>query len=292
MIDLLLESLAAGRNLTFEEMRAVTNFIMQGGASDEQIARLLTSLATKGETVDEVAGAAAAMREQMTPIRTTRTGVARHLRHRRRRVRDVQYQHRGGPGGGGGRRAGGQAWQPGGHQSQRLGRRAGRPGSERRRRCADGRGVSRRVGDLLLLCSAAASGNETGGADSPPAGISHDLQSAGTAGQPGRCGFQLLGVGKPRLRPLLAAALARLGVQRAVVVCGDDGLGEVTISGSTAVTEVVDRSLAELRWTPEDFGLRPAPLEKLRVAGPVESAAMIRQVLAGAGQARHAMSWF
>ena len=51
------------------------------------------------------------------------------------------------------------------------------------------------------------------------------------------------------------------------------------------MTEVVDGSLSELRWTPEDFGLRPSSLDALRVAGPDESAAMIRQVLAGDGRA-------
>ena len=61
MIESLLESLAKGRDVSFDQMRAVTVSIMQGGCNDDQIARLLTSLAAKGETVDEVAGAAAAM---------------------------------------------------------------------------------------------------------------------------------------------------------------------------------------------------------------------------------------
>ena len=112
MIESLLESLAKGRDLTFDEMRAVTSASCRERCSDDQIARLLTSLAAKGETVDEVAGAAAAMREHMTPIRTTRTGIAGHLRHRRRRLGHVQHQHGGGPGRGGGRRAGRQARQP------------------------------------------------------------------------------------------------------------------------------------------------------------------------------------
>ena len=51
-------------------------------------------LAAKGETVDEVAGAAAAMRRHMTPIRSRARRAARHLRHRRRRLGDVQHQHR------------------------------------------------------------------------------------------------------------------------------------------------------------------------------------------------------
>jgi anthranilate phosphoribosyltransferase len=103
----------------------------------------------------------------------------------------------------------------------------------------------------------------------------------GPLANPARAEFQLLGVGKPRLRPLLAAALARLGVRRAVVVSGDDGLDEVTLAGSTSLTEVTAGTLADRHWTPEEFGLARAPLDDLKISGPEESAAMIRRVLAG-----------
>ena len=49
---------------------------------------------------------------------------------------------------------------------------------------------------------------------------------------------QLLGAGRPELRPLLAGAIDRLGTRRTLVVCGEDGLGDVTLAGTTHVTEV------------------------------------------------------
>src|SRR6185312_4673725 len=53
----------------------------------------------------------------------------------------------------------------------------------------------------------------------------------------GAC-YQLLGAGRPELRPLLAGAVARLGTKRTLVVSGEDGLGDVTLTGKTFVTEV------------------------------------------------------
>ncbi|HTU23987.1 MAG TPA: anthranilate phosphoribosyltransferase [Pirellulales bacterium] len=287
MIESLLESLAKGRDLSFDETRGVIVRIMQGGCSDEQIARLLTSLASKGETVDEVAGAAAALRDQMTPIRTTRSGV-------------LDTCGTGGDGSGTFNISTAAAL---------VVAAAGVPVAKH-----GNRGITSRSGSADAL---AALGVNVA-ADVPTVeacldelgicfcfapllhqsvkqvgpirrrlGFPTIFNLLGPLANPARAEYQLLGVGKARLRPLLAAALAKLGVRRGIVVCGEDGLDEVTLAGATDVTDVAADSSRELRWTPDDFGLRPSPLDALRVSGPEESAAMIRQVLAGtAGPAR------
>ena len=79
----------------------------------------------------------------------------------------------------------------------------------------------------------------------------------------------------------MADALARLGTRRAFVVCGRDGLDEVSLSGPTLVREVRNGQIASHEWTAEDFGLAPCRLEELQVSGPEESAAVIRDVLEG-----------
>jgi anthranilate phosphoribosyltransferase len=79
----------------------------------------------------------------------------------------------------------------------------------------------------------------------------------------------------------MAEALARLGVRRAFLVCGADGLDEVSLSGLTQVREVRGGTVQAHEWTPHDFGLAPCTLAELTVAGPEESAAVIRAVLAG-----------
>src|SRR5262249_59157293 len=92
---------------------------------------------------------------------------------------------------------------------------------------------------------------------------------------------QLLGVGRVDLLDTLAGALARLGTRRALLVCGRDGLDEVSLSAATLVREVRGGAVTAWEWTPADFGLEPCPLADLQVDGPEESAARIRAVLAG-----------
>jgi anthranilate phosphoribosyltransferase len=64
----LIGRVSAGENLSKDEMSGALDAIMQGRWPDEQIAMLLTALHHKGETVEELAGAAEAMRRHMTPI--------------------------------------------------------------------------------------------------------------------------------------------------------------------------------------------------------------------------------
>jgi anthranilate phosphoribosyltransferase len=107
---------------------------------------------------------------------------------------------------------------------------------------------------------------------------------------PARATHQLLGAGRPELRPILAGAMARLGTERTLVVSGEDGLGDVTLAGVTQVTEVTGLAaslatrgdgLRNFTWTPEDFGLAQQSLDGLAVDSPAESAAIVRQVLDG-----------
>jgi anthranilate phosphoribosyltransferase len=103
----------------------------------------------------------------------------------------------------------------------------------------------------------------------------------GPLSNPASAPFQLLGVGKPALRPKLSAALALLGSQRAVVVCGEDGLDEVTLGGATHVSEVTPDGTQEHTWTPQQFGLASGDTAALRVDGPAASAQVVRSVLDG-----------
>ena len=66
------------------------------------------------------------------------------------------------------------------------------------------------------------------------------------------------------LTELVAGALGELGVKRAIVVHGADGLDEISLSGETFVSELRDGKVRNYTVTPEDFGLRRAPLEAIR----------------------------
>jgi anthranilate phosphoribosyltransferase len=80
---------------------------------------------------------------------------------------------------------------------------------------------------------------------------------------------------------MLAEALRLLGSEHALVVRGEDGLDELTLFGETRVTEVTRAEARDFCWTPGDFGLWPGDRASLLVSGPEESAAKVREVLAG-----------
>jgi len=91
---------------------------------------------------------------------------------------------------------------------------------------------------------------------------------------------QLAGVYSHAVLDLMAATFVELGVSRAFVVHGADGLDEISLSGETAVVEVQNGSIRRFILTPENFGLSRAPLETLRGGDAVYNAALIRAVLA------------
>ncbi len=90
---------------------------------------------------------------------------------------------------------------------------------------------------------------------------------------------QLLGVFHPDLVGILVRVLQRLGSEHALVVHGLDGLDEVSLSGETLVGELKDGEIIEYVIHPGDLGLKPAPLDALRVSGPAQSIELMREAL-------------
>lgn len=93
--------------------------------------------------------------------------------------------------------------------------------------------------------------------------------------------FQVIGVSNEAACEKMARALSRLGVRRAWVVRGGDGLDEITLAGKTVIYQVTGNEVRSFEIAPEDFGLRRSSLEALRGGSPEENAAIIRAVLAG-----------
>jgi anthranilate phosphoribosyltransferase len=98
---------------------------------------------------------------------------------------------------------------------------------------------------------------------------------------------QVLGVFSEDVIELVAATLAELGVERALVVHGAGGLDEISLAGETLVAEVRCGAVKRFTLTPEEFGVARAPLEAIRGGTPAENAALIGRILEGeAGPAR------
>lgn len=98
---------------------------------------------------------------------------------------------------------------------------------------------------------------------------------------PARATHRLLGTYDHALRPTLARALADLGVCRAWVVRGEDGLDEVSPFGLTHVTEMVNGHLRERALHPETFGLEPSRPGSIAGGSAAENAQVIRTILEG-----------
>jgi anthranilate phosphoribosyltransferase len=283
MITETLGRLAAGENLSLSETTATFDAVMEGRLTEEQIALLLTALRAKGETDEEIAGAATSLRKHMTPIRT-----------RHRTVIDTC-----GTGGVGSKlfnisTAAALVTAAAGVPVAKHGNRAvtSRTGSADVlaalgvniaadvpcvERCLDELGICFCFAPLVHLSMKRVADVRR------RLGVPTIFNLLGPLCNPAGAPFQLLGVGRAELHTTMAKALARLGTQGSAVVSGENELGEVTIAGKTRVTKVAeDGTLSEHSWNPSDFGLAAAPsLEPLFVESVGQSANLIQKVLAG-----------
>ncbi|HUO35686.1 MAG TPA: anthranilate phosphoribosyltransferase [Candidatus Acidoferrum sp.] len=95
---------------------------------------------------------------------------------------------------------------------------------------------------------------------------------------PADASAQVVGVYDSELTELVAHALGELGVKRAFVVHGADGLDEISISGETQVAELRDGTVRSYAVTPEDFGLARAPVERIAGGDAKENAQIIHKI--------------
>jgi anthranilate phosphoribosyltransferase len=98
---------------------------------------------------------------------------------------------------------------------------------------------------------------------------------------PARASGQVVGVYSLDLVEKLAEALSMLGLHRALVVHGLDGLDEITITGTTRVAEARAGSVRSYEVEPEEFGIARASLQEISGGDATENAAIIRAVLRG-----------
>ncbi len=99
---------------------------------------------------------------------------------------------------------------------------------------------------------------------------------------PARPPVQLLGVADPKMLRRIAQTLAAVGVREALVVHGS-GLDEVALHGETRAIRLSNGDMTELELTPEEAGFERAPLSVVTGGGPEENAARLKAILGGGG---------
>jgi anthranilate phosphoribosyltransferase len=110
-------------------------------------------------------------------------------------------------------------------------------------------------------------------------GVPTIFNCLGPLANPAGADYQLLGVGRAELLDVMAGALAQLGTTHALVVCGGDGLDEVTLAAPTRVRQVCGGSVTATEWTAADFGLPACSVAAIGARDAQESAAIIERVL-------------
>ncbi len=276
-----LSALLDRRDLSAVEMCTLMHGLLGGSCGEAETAALLVALRMKGETAEELAAAAAVMREYCVGLAVGRADV-------------LDTCGTGGDGTGTFNISTAAALVAAGagvpvvkHGNRAMSSRSGSADvlaalgvrvecdGPAARRCLD------RAGMAFCLAPQFHPSLQGVGVVRRRLGVRTLFNCLGPLANPAGAPYQLLGVGRPEWLDVVAAALARLGTRHALVVCGEDGLDEVTLSGATRVREVRGGEVRELEWTPADLGLEPCGLEELKAQGPEESAAVIRRVLAG-----------
>ncbi len=112
-------------------------------------------------------------------------------------------------------------------------------------------------------------------------GIRTVFNVLGPLSNPAGAQHQIVGVADPRLAPVMADALARLGKRHALVFWGEDGLDELTTTGPSRMWEVRDGAVAETRFDPLDVGVPRAALPDLQGGAVADNVAIADAVLSG-----------
>jgi anthranilate phosphoribosyltransferase len=112
-------------------------------------------------------------------------------------------------------------------------------------------------------------------------GVPTAFNLLGPLTNPARVSYQVVGVARPELTELMARALQQLGLRRAWVVHGADGLDELSTTGYTKVSECHGQVVRTFYVHPSDVGLAKATAQALQGASAADNAAIIRGVLAG-----------
>ncbi|GHU55590.1 anthranilate phosphoribosyltransferase [Spirochaetia bacterium] len=271
---------ASRENLSYEMAEEVMDEIMGGKASDIQMAAFLTAMAVKGETIDEITASAAGMRKHcirilhdMDVLEIVGTGGDRSNSFNISTTSSLVISAAGIPVAKHGNRA----------ASSKSGAAD----------VLESLGVNITVSPeqslhllkTIGLCFLFAQNYHISMKYVAPVrrelGIRTIFNILGPLVNPAGANMELLGVYDAELIEPMAKVLSNLGVKNAMVVFGQDGLDEISMSAPTSVCEVRSGAFKSYTIEPEQFGLKRCKKEDLVGGTPAENAQITRDILAG-----------
>jgi anthranilate phosphoribosyltransferase len=281
MIKEAITKVVTGTSLTEAEAEGVMREIMQGEATDAQIAAYITALRMKGETVEEITGSARVMREKAVhikldaPFQVDTCGTGGDLSHTFNISTTVAFVVAGA----------GVAVAKHGNRSvssksgsadvlQALGINIEMP-AQRIEECLNEVGIAFLFAPMMHQAMKYAIGPRR------EIGIRTIFNLLGPLTNPAGVKAQIMGVYSSNLTGLLAQALGNLGLTRAYVVHGMDGLDEITVADRTKVSEYKEGTVTDYFIHPSDFDLPMGKPEDLKGGDARDNAAIALQVLKG-----------
>ncbi len=290
ILDALHRIATHGQSLTRDEARAVMTEVLTGQCTDSQIAGLLVALRMKGETVEEIVGFAEAIRAaaQPLPIRQNSTVDVSDTE------RDALVDTCGTGGDASGTFnistatafvAAGAGVRVAKHGNRSLTSKCGSADvmealgvnisllPERLAACL------KEVGMVFLFAPAMHSAMKFVQPTRRELKLRTVFNLLGPLTNPAHASAQVVGVYSAELVDKLAEALSMLGLRRALVVHGMDGLDEITITGPTRIAEVREGNIRTYEVTPEEFGMERASIDAISGGDAAANAAIIQSVL-------------
>jgi anthranilate phosphoribosyltransferase len=275
-----IDEVASGGHLTADHASAVLDEVMEGRASEVQTGAFLIALRAKGETVAELVGLARTMRRLAAPVETSRADLV-----------DTA-----GTGGGpstfnistaAALVAAGAGCAVAKHGNRSNTSRCGSAdllealGVRIELEPADVSRCIEEIGFGFMFAPRHHAAMKHVVPVRRELAVRTIFNFLGPLTNPAGARRQLLGVSDRLYQETIAEALVGLGCERALVVCADDGVDEISITGRTRVVEVAGGGTEEWFITPDDLGIARAGLDAIAGAEPDDNAATVRAVFGG-----------
>ncbi|MEE9120839.1 MAG: anthranilate phosphoribosyltransferase [Syntrophobacteria bacterium] len=295
MIKTAIQKVVDGQDLSEEEMEAAMDVIMSGQATPAQIGSFITALRLKGETIEEITGAARVMREKATKIAVDKSLVSidrDDINLDKETIVDTC-----GTGGDGTNTfnvstttafvVAGCGLRVAKHGNRSVSSQCGSAD------VIESLGVKldvspkvveeclNQVGMGFLFAPALHGAMKYAIGPRKEIGIRSIFNILGPLTNPAGANVQVLGVYDKYLTPILAEVLNRLGSRSAFVVYGEDSLDEVSITGRTFVSELKNGQVSNYSIEPEDFGLSRASISEIKGGDAETNRQIVLDVLQG-----------
>lgn len=280
MIDKAIYTILAGRDLGLAMTREVMLQMMDGKATDSQMGAFLAAMRLKGETIQEITACAEVMREKCLKLRPKTdvldivgTGGDELYTFNISTVSAFVVAAGGVP--------------VAKHGNRSVSSKCGSAdllealGANISLNAQQSEQVLARTGMCFMLAQVYHAAMKHVAHVRKELGVRTIFNILGPLANPAGANLQLLGVYDENLVEPLASVLANLGVKRAMVVHGHDGLDEITLTGTSTICEVADGEMNSYFITPEQFGLTRCVLAELTGGDPQENAAIARRILSG-----------